>query len=173
MFANWTLAGVGSTIGVVICRQYLDRTYIKLSTANNGVGHPEHRLPLSIAAGFCMPPALMLCGWCAELKLPLPLLLLCLVWLRVCLVLCMVPVMSYIVDACGIYAASALTGVITIRCLAGVFFPLATAHLIDCIGYGWGYTSLGLLGLAVAVIPALVLRYGSYWRQHSKYTRTT
>lgn len=165
-------SGIGSVIGVGICRLALDRIYIKLSNTNNGVGLPEYRLPLTIVGVITMSPAVALYGWCAEYRLRLPMFLLSIVWIRASMTLAFLPIMPYVVDACGLYSATALTGVIVIRCLAGAFLPLAAAKLIEHRGYGWGFNALAMASLIAGLIPVLILRYGSRWRQSSKYTRT-
>lgn len=169
---TWCLQGLGSSISVVICNLYLDKIYIKLRAANNGIGLPEHRLPIAIIGALTLPPALALYGWSAEYKLPLVFVLLSVVWIRLSLMLAYVPLIAYVVDACGLYSASALTGIIVIRCLASSFLPLMTTLLAENLGYGWGLTILGAISLDFALIPILMLKYGSQWRQHSHYTKT-
>ena len=83
----------------------------------------------------------------------------------------MIPLSAYVVDACGIYSASAMTGVIVSRCLAGTFLPLGMAPLIDHLGYGWGFTCLAALSMCLAIIPVLILKYGEKWRQRSEFTK--
>lgn len=163
--------GIGSYIGILICRACLDKTYVKLRNANNGVGLPEFRLPLAIIAAFLMPVALLLFGWTAEYTLPLPVLLVAIVVIRMSMIMINVPVMVYVVDACGIYSASAFTGITVIRSLAGAFLPLGTAGLIHSVGYGWGYTVLSMMNLVLAAVPVLLLKYGSKWRKSSPYTQ--
>lgn len=150
----------------------MDKIYIKLRAANNGIGLPEHRLPIAIIGALTLPPALALYGWSAEYKLPLMFVLLSVVWIRLSLMLAYVPLIAYVVDACGLYSASALTGIIVIRCLASSFLPLMTTLLAEHLGYGWGLTILGAISLGFALIPILMLKYGSQWRQHSQYTKT-
>lgn len=87
------------------------------------------------------------------------------------LLLTVIPLSAYVVDACGMYSASAMTGVIVTRCLVGTFLPLATGPLAESLGYGWGFSCLGALSLVLAVIPVLVLRFGEGWRQRSEFTR--
>lgn len=164
--------GLGSLIGVGICNLSLDRIYIKLRAASNGVGLPEYRLPLTIIGSLTLPPAVALYGWSAELQLPLALFILSVVWIRVSMTLAFLPLISYVVDACGQYSASALTGIIVTRCLAGAFLPLGTTALTERLGYGWGFTMLAAFSMTVGLIPVLLLRYGARWRQCSKYTIT-
>ncbi len=155
----------------MICNMTLDGIYIKLRDANGGVGKPEYRLPLVLVGGFTLPLAVGLYGWSAQLRLPLPMLLLSVALIGFTLILAFLPLMAYVVDAFGLFSASAMTGVIVTRCLMGTFLPLAMEPLVENFGYGWGFTLLGLVCLALAPIPVLILRYGSHWRQWSKYTR--
>jgi MFS family permease len=165
--------GIGSLVSVLICNLTLDKLYIKLRDANKGVGLPEFRLPFVIFGGFTLPFSVALYGWTAELRLPLPLLLFSIGLIGFTLLLGFLPLMAYVVDGWGLYAASATTGVIVMRCLAGTFLPLATGPLVDRFGYGWGFSVFGLVSLVMAPIPVLIMRYGPVWRQRSRYTRET
>lgn len=149
----------------------LDRLYIKLRDANGGDGRPEYRLPLCIFGALTMPFAIAAYGWIAELRLPLPVLLTSVGVLGFTLLLAMLPIMAYVVDASGLYSASAMTAVIVSRCLAGTLLPLTETPLVEAWGYGWGFTMLGAMMLCLAPIPICIMRYGQKWRQLSKYTR--
>lgn len=163
--------GVGSAVSVVLCNLTVDRIYVKLRNSHKGVGQPEFRLPLVIVGGFTLPFVAICYGWTVQAHLPVSVLLLVVVMFGVMLMLGFLPLYAYIVDAFGLYAASALTAVIVARCLAGTFLPLATAPLVDRFGWGVGLTIFGVASLLFAPIPVLVLRYGVKWRQRSKYTR--
>jgi MFS family permease len=166
---RWT--GAGSFIGVVICNRTLDRIYIRMTNTHKGVGKPEFRLPLAIIGAFTLPLTVGAYGWVAELRLPLVFLLLSVSCMGTTLMLGMLPVTAYVVDAFGLYSASAMTSVIVTRCLMSTFLPLATPALVDAFGYGWGFMAFTGLGLLLAPIPVLMLRYGAHWRRSSKYTR--
>jgi MFS family permease len=165
------LIGVGSTFGIVLCASLLDRIYIKFRKANNGIAIPEHRMPLVIASAALLPVSVMFFGWSAERHWPVAFLLLAVGLLGFSLLIGMVPLMAYVVDAFGNYSASALTAVLITRCLMGTFLPLAVAPLTDSLGYGIGFSILAAACIVVAPIPILVLRYGSHWRQSSAYTK--
>ncbi|KAH7089695.1 major facilitator superfamily domain-containing protein [Paraphoma chrysanthemicola] len=160
---------VGSFLAVFVCNFGLDRIYIKLR--GFGKGKPEYRLPLSIIGAFTLPISITVYGWVAQLHLPIPLLLASVSLLGFTLLLTVIPLSAYVVDACGLYSASAMTGVIVTRCLAGTFLPLGTGPLVERFGYGWGFTSLGACSLSLAIIPVLILRHGEKWRQRSEFTR--
>ncbi|OAQ91640.1 MFS multidrug transporter [Purpureocillium lilacinum] len=161
--------GIGSLIGIAICNLSLDRIYVKLKTKNDGVGLPEYRLPLAIVGAFILPPGVALYGSCAEYRLPLWLLYASVVWVRMALILVFLPLMAYVVDAYGIYSASAMTGVIVVRCLAGAFLPVVTVLVIQDLGYGWGFATLSALCLVLGFIPVVIMRYGSRCRQAVAY----
>ncbi|KAI1383083.1 MFS general substrate transporter [Hypoxylon trugodes] len=162
---------VGSVISVIICNLTLDRIYIKLRDSNKGVGQPEYRLPLVIIGGFTLPIIVAWYGWAAQLQHPISTLLLSVAMVGSTMTFGFLPFYAYVVDAFGLYAASAMTAVIVIRCLAGTFLPLAAGSLTNKFGYGLGFSILGGASLLLAPIPIFVLRYGAKWRQGSKYTR--
>ena len=118
-----------------------------------------------------MPLVCLLYGWAADVPWPVWVLLLAVVLFGFALIFSLVPMMTYVTDAFGLYSASALTAVLVLRCLAGTLLPLATNALTDAIGDGLGYTILAAALLLLAPIPALVMRYGPAWRQRSAYSK--
>ncbi|OTB05539.1 hypothetical protein M426DRAFT_319810 [Hypoxylon sp. CI-4A] len=162
---------VGSLISVVICNFALDRIYVKLRDSNKGVGQPEYRLPLVICGAFTLPFIVALYGWAVHFHISISLLLITVALIGVTLMLGFIPLYAYVVDAFGLYAASAMTAVIVLRCSSGTFLPLATEPLVDRFGFGVGLSMIGGISLLLAPIPIVVLRYGPIWRQKSKYTR--
>ncbi|KIX99028.1 uncharacterized protein Z520_05489 [Fonsecaea multimorphosa CBS 102226] len=170
---------VGSVISVIICNLFLDRIYIRLRDAaaakkgfssSSSEGQPEYRLPLAIIGGFTLPFMVALYGWAAELRLPLPVLILVLVLLGNALMLGFIPLMAYVVDAFKLYSASAMTALIVTRCLMGTFLPLGVEPLVKAMGYGWGFSILCALSLLTAPIPVFIYRYGAKWRRMCPYT---
>ncbi|RYP89514.1 hypothetical protein DL770_004384 [Monosporascus sp. CRB-9-2] len=103
---------VGSFVTVVFCNLMLDTIYVRMRDANRGIGQPEYRLPPVIAGGFLLPVVIVLYGWVPELRLPLPYSLLSVVLMGTTLMLGFLPLMTYVVDAFGLYSASAMTALI-------------------------------------------------------------
>ena len=147
----------------------MDRIYNKLTKRHNGY-YPEGRLPLVIAGAFLLPVAVTLYGWTAEANMPVAVFLSTVTLLCIAVVLSIVPLMTYITDAFGMYSASALTAVLISRCLMGAFLPLAVPPLAESVGYGFAFLVLAAACLLLAPVPALVMRYGPRWRQRSTYT---
>lgn len=173
--AAFVIFSIGSLLSVLLCNSFLDRIYIALRNRSTqpDQGKPEYRLPLAVLGAVLLPFSVTAYGWIAHLALPVPLLLASVALLDFTLLTNIIPLQAYVVDACGLYSASAMTGVIVTRCLMGTFLPLATEPLHLSLGYGWGFTVLGGVAASVAVVPIAVLRYGSEWRQRSEYTRDT
>lgn len=169
---------MGSLLGVPLCNVTLDKISIHLH--NRSKPHtnslttspnPEYRLPLTILGGILLPAATMLYGWTAAFHLPVPILLFCVALLGFTLLLTIVPVSAYVVDAFGEFAASAMTGVIVLRCLAGTFLPLTVEPLVERLGWGGAFTWLGGASFVLATIPVVILWKGERWRQGCQFTR--
>jgi MFS family permease len=165
--------GIGSFCSVFVCNFTLDRIYIKLRGSEGTKGKPEYRLPLSIIGGILLPFSVTTYGWIAEYQLSVVLLLASVALMGATLMITVIPLSAYVVDACGAYSASAMTGVIVTRCLMGTFLPLTAGPLAEHFGNGWGFSCLGALSLSLAVVPILILRYGEKWRQRSEFTMDT
>ncbi|MCJ1251468.1 hypothetical protein MMC30_008701 [Trapelia coarctata] len=163
---------VGSTFGVIASNLLLDRIYVHLQRGREKKPKPENRLPLVIFAAFMLPVAVALYGFVAENQLPVMILLVIVGLLGFSLILSIVPVMAYVIDAFGLHSASALTAILITRCLMGTFLPLATVPITDALGYGYGFLILASLSLAVAPIPVVIMLYGKRWRQHSEYSKS-
>ncbi|KAK8096823.1 MFS transporter [Apiospora kogelbergensis] len=161
----------GSIVGTLVCNSVLDRIYIMLRDANNGVGRPEYRLPVVIVGAFALPLSFTIYGWVPELGLPLWVMLTISGIFGFAMNFAFMPVFTYVVDAFGLYSASAITALIVTRCVAATFFPLAAVSLIKQLGSGFGCSVLGAIGLAFAPIPVLIYFFGPAWRQHSRYTK--
>jgi hypothetical protein len=104
------------------------------------------------------------------LKWPAYLLLLATASIGAVLLIISVPLSLYIVDAFGLYSASAMTIILVARCLGGTLIPLAIPVLTDALGFGYGFLVLAAIFVALIPIPMVILRYGSHLRQNSKFT---
>ncbi|KAI0813998.1 MFS transporter [Xylaria sp. FL0064] len=162
---------IGSIVAVIFLNVLLDKIYIKLRDQHKGAGIPEFRLPIGIIGAFILPLSIAAYGWAAQMRLPLPVLLFAVAVMGNALMLVYLPLNAYVVDAFGLYAASGMTAIIVSRCLMSTVLPLATDPLVRRFGWGLGISVLGSIGLFLVPIPVLVFRYGSRWRQLSKYTK--
>ena len=162
---------IGSVLGLIVCNLLLDRIYKKLAAAGDSKPSPENRLPLLIVSSIALPFVVTMYGWVAQLVLPVWLLLLSVVLLGCFVILSMVPLMAYVVDAFNLFSASAMTAILITRCLMSTFLPLVTVPLTDKVGYGLGFTVLAAACVALAPVPFFIWRYGGQWRQKSDFTK--
>ncbi|KAI0885720.1 putative MFS multidrug transporter [Annulohypoxylon maeteangense] len=150
--------GVGNLIGLAVISSLLDkhlRDGSKVTEANpNGKRKPEYRLiPLGWSS-ISLPIGLFLYGWMDN---AVPAVFLC--------------IMSYLIDAFGVYAASALAANTVVRSIFGAVLPLAGARMYSVLGYGWGNSLLGFIALALIPIPILLNRYGETLRKRFDASR--
>lgn len=68
---------------------------------------------------------------------------------------------SYLIDMNVRYAASSVAAAALFRSLFGFSFPLFAGKMYDRLGYGWGNTMCGIIGLFLGVpFPIFCYIYG-------------
>ncbi|KKK17681.1 hypothetical protein P175DRAFT_0438461 [Aspergillus ochraceoroseus IBT 24754] len=80
-------------------------------------------------------------------------------------------VVNYLTDAYEKYAASALSAASLGRNTFGAFLPLASYQLFANLGYGWAGSLLGFIGLALSVVPVVLVIKGPAIRRRSPFMR--
>lgn len=169
--------GVGSMLGVVYFSVTSDRNIKKRAAeaeakaAETGVPSegmkPEYRLaPLPIGA-ILLPLGFFLYGWTAEYpdKIHWIVPIISHVFIGIAILIIMLSLQMYLVDAYTIYAASALAANTVVRSTAGAVLPLAGLEMYEKLGIGWGNSLLGFISLALVPIPFLILKYGETLRK--------
>ncbi|KAL4926284.1 putative MFS multidrug transporter [Aspergillus undulatus] len=78
-------------------------------------------------------------------------------------------VVNYLTDAYERYAASALSAASLGRNSFGAFLPLASPQLFSNLGFGWAGTLLGFIGVALSVVPVVLVLKGPAIRRSSKF----
>lgn len=152
-----------------MCNLVLDKLYIALG--RRGTPQPEHRLPLLVAGAALIPIAVAMYGLVPGAHWPVWLLLLFVAVMGFFLLLISVSLASYVVEAFGLYSASAMTIVLIARCLCGTLLPLAIPPLTDALGLGEGFMVQAGICLVLLPLPVGVMIYGPRWRQNSVYTK--
>lgn len=150
------------TIGVFCCRCVLDRYVRRMSS--RAAMKPEQRLMPMVAGGFAIPVGLVWWGWAVQLRAHW---LVAAAGLAICgfsVAVTLIPAFSYLVHAFGMYSASAIAGVITLRCLSGVVLPLAGPPLYARFGLGWGNSLLALVALCFVPVPIIPMWKGEVIR---------
>ena len=166
------IAGFGMIVSVVVSGVYLD-AHLK----SKSVSQPpkaEHRLPPMAVGHILVPLGLILFGWTAQkrIRFVVPIGSTMFVGFGFGFVAVFLASQSYLVDAFGIYAASATAATVTVRNVASAALPLAGPPLFQKLGLGLGTTVLGLVALAFSPVPFVLMRYGDRMRQNKKSLAT-
>ena len=74
---------------------------------------------------------------------------------------------TYLVDAFGMYAASAVAASTVLRSLGGALLPLAGRPMFDKLGLQWGSTLLACIALLMVPLPIFFFIYGERIRNKS------
>jgi multidrug resistance protein len=170
--------GVGSMIGVIYFSVTSDRNLKKRAAEaeaeaeRTGVPSegmkPEYRLePLRVGA-VLLPVGFFLYGWTAEFpeKVHWIVPILSHVIIGIGILIMMLSLQLYLVDAYTTYAASALAANTVVRSVAGAVLPLCGLEMYDKLGIGWGNSLLGFISLALFPVPFLILKYGETLRKN-------
>ncbi|KAI6782008.1 putative transporter -like protein [Emericellopsis cladophorae] len=159
--------GIGSAIGLFINANVSDRVAIHMKTMRGGVHQPEYRLPPAMYACWLIPTGVLWFGWTADYHCHwiLPILGTGVFGVGVGVVILMMSMAIYVVDAFDIYAASATAATTVLRSLLGALLPLGGRDLFDNLGMGWGSSLLGFLALAMTPLPFIFYRYGERFRK--------
>lgn len=156
------ISGFGMIASVIICGAFLDARFKKASAL--GPPKPEHRLPPVILGSVLVPVGLTAFGWAAQAQLHWIVPILCTAVVGFGFVAVSLASWSYLVDAFGIYAASATAATTVLRNVAAATLPLAAPPLYSRLGLGWGNTVLGFVALAFTPVPVLLMRLGERMR---------
>ena len=125
-----------------------------------------------LLGGTLTPIGLFLYGWTVEVRTHWIVPIIGTSFIGFGLAVTNIPVLSYMVDAFGVYSASAVAASLLLRCIFGAVLPLAGPPLYGSLGYGWGNSLLGFLALLFLPIPLLLMRYGERLRKSSKFQIT-
>ena len=156
-------AGFGMMIGILCCRSTLDR-YLQHRISHDGSAKPEHRLPPMVVGGLIIPGGLFMYGWSAAAHNPY---IIPIIATGVCgfgLTTTTIPASTYLVDAFGIHAASAVAATNALKYAIGGVLPLAGPPLYDRLGLGWGNSVLGFVALGLVPVPLLLMIFGERLR---------
>lgn len=160
--------GVGFLIGQFGVGLTSDR-YLKSKKLIDGETKPEHRLPPVIIGAFLVPIGLFWYGWSAQHHLHWMVPIVGTAFIGVGTLFAFLPIQMYLVDAFGIYAASAIATNTVVRSLFGATLPLAGRPLYSTLGYGWGNSLLAFIALVLSPIPVLLVRYGERIRTNPRF----
>lgn len=80
-------------------------------------------------------------------------------------------VINYLTDAYERYAASALSATSLGRNVMSGLLPLSSPALFEHLGFGWAGTLLGFIGVALSIVPVVLVLKGPEIRQRSPFMK--
>jgi MFS family permease len=161
-------SGVGMLLGLLYAGFLSDRA-IKLKMQRHEQPCPEDRLPwyITVPGSLSIPAGLFIYGWATDKRIP---------WIvpeignavtGYGMILTLMAIQTYLVDAFTSRAASAIAACTVLRSLAGGLLPLCGLELYDKLGLGWGNSLLAFIALGMSPIPILFQLFGERLRARS------
>ena len=161
------LLGIGMISSVILCGMFLDAYLQKKSIS--GSPKPEYRLPPMILGIILIPIGIIAFGWSAQARVHWIVPIGSTAIVGFAYVAVELATSSYIVDAYGIYAASAMAAITVLRNVLAATLPLAGPPLFAKLDLGMGCTILGLIALLFVPVPTLLMRYGEKMREKEHF----
>ncbi|OCH85958.1 MFS general substrate transporter [Obba rivulosa] len=156
-------AGTGCLLSLVCCVLTLNRSYRYLCR-KYGEQKPEYRMPFMQLGMLLTPGGLFMYGWTAHAQLPFIVPLIGAGIFAFGMLITYICIQTYLVDAFGEYAASALAATIVLRSIGGALLSIFGANLYKSLGYGWGSSLLAFICVAALPIPTVLWFYGERLR---------
>jgi len=162
---------VGAIIATVI-NPIQDSLYLKSRSRNTerpGKPIPEARLYFAIPGSLLFTAGLFWYGWTVRSSVHwiVPTIAIAVVGIGIYSIY--LGVVNYLTDAYEKYAASALSAASLGRNVFGAFLPLASQPLFTNLGFGWAGSLLGFIGLALSLVPVVLLFKGRAIRASSPF----
>ncbi|EMD31212.1 hypothetical protein CERSUDRAFT_163295 [Gelatoporia subvermispora B] len=129
-------AAVGCLLSLITCILTLNRTYQALCR-RYGQQKPEYRMPFMQIGMLIVPSGLFIFGWTAQAHTHFILPLIGAGIFAFGALITYICIQTYLVDAFGKYAASALAASVLLRSIGGTLFSVFGANLYQRLDYGW------------------------------------
>ncbi|PWY73565.1 MFS general substrate transporter [Aspergillus heteromorphus CBS 117.55] len=160
--------GLGFCVGQITVGYFSDR-YLKKQEKRHGQMKPEDRLPPLVFGCCLIPIGLFWYGWSAEYRLHWIVPISGTFFVGAGIFYVHLVTQVYLVDSYTLYAASAVSAELALRCIFGATIPLAADPLYDALGLGWGNSLLGFIALLFAPSSLFLVKYGERIRTNPKF----
>lgn len=167
-----SLPFLGVMVGMMIAvvgNMWDNKRYVRVNKKYNGFAPPETRLVPTMIGGLAVPIGLFWFAWTNGTNVHWIVSIIAGAPFGFGMVLVFLSIMTYLVDAYTIYAASVLAANSVIRSCFGAGFPLFTTYMYNNLGIHWASCIPAFLGVACLPFPFLFYRYGPQIRRRCKY----
>ncbi|KAF7594231.1 hypothetical protein BBP40_009783 [Aspergillus hancockii] len=167
-----SLPFLGVMIGMmsaVALNMHDNKRYIRVHKAHNGFAPPEARLPPTMIGAVAIPIGLFWFAWTNTDPVHWIIPIIGSAPFGFGMVLVFLNIMTYLIDAYTIYAASVLAANSIIRSCFGAGFPLFTGYMYAGLGVHWASCVPGFLALICLPFPFVFYRFGARIRRGCKY----
>jgi multidrug resistance protein len=157
--------GLGFLFAVFFLVPRIDTVYKRLAAQRNEKARPEFRLPLANIGALFIPVSLFWFAWTVEKHAHWFASVSAIFFYGIGQVMILNCTQNYYIDSFEKYAASAIAAGTVFRSLVGGVVPLLAPALFEKLGYGWGISIFGFVGLVLAPAPILFFIYGEKIRE--------
>ncbi|KAJ5465293.1 uncharacterized protein N7458_000979 [Penicillium daleae] len=162
---------IGTFLGVALdplWRWNLQRLIRKYS-ADGKEFRPEYRLPPAILGAPLITVGLFWFGWSSTASIHWIMPVIGSVFFGLGVFLVFQGVITFLVDAYPLYAASALAANAFLRSSFAAAFPLFGVQMYEALGYQWATSLLAFLTVAMLPFPYIFYRFGPQIRAKSRF----
>lgn len=167
------LAFLGIGVGVFIALLLApleNKRYMRAVQKGGGDVPPEQRLIGGCVAAVLLPTSLIWFAWTTYPSVHWIVPIISGIPFGVGAILGFTSIVSYMVDAYPLYAASCLAANGIMRSTVAFAFPLFIPHLFEKAGDQWGSMFCAFLALICVPIPFVLYKYGAAIRAKSRFT---
>ena len=162
--------GVMTGMMIAMAGNMLDnKRYIRVHNKYKGFAPLETRLPPTMVGALTIPIGLFWFAWTDGTNVHWIVSIIASAPFGFGMVLVFLGIMTYLIDAYTIYAASVLAGNSIIRSIFGTIFPLFTTVMYHNLGIHWATCIPAFLSVACLPFPFIFYRYGARIRRKCKY----
>lgn len=163
---------VGACFSQVIF--YLYDGYFERAHANGTawtLRQGSRRLPLACIGGPMMAISMFWLGWTANPTISWAVPFLSGFFFGLGDLIIFGPLLNYLADSYGLFAASAMAASSSSRSIVGAVLPLTSYPLYERLGIAWATTLLACLTLILSATPFVFMRYSQTLRDRSKFCK--
>ncbi|EMD38651.1 hypothetical protein CERSUDRAFT_113828 [Gelatoporia subvermispora B] len=161
--------GVGTMAGTALT-PIQNRLYWKaMARSPSGRAPPEARLYMPMIGGLGLPIGLFWFAWTSNPSIHWIAPVLSGIPFGVGVAVIMQGMTQYLMDAYGIFCASAIASTVVLRSIIAAIFPLVCPTMYARLGEEWACSIFAFLAAACAPIPWLFFKFGSWVRKRSKH----